>query len=64
MRQEIALSALIGAAVMFVAMLAFSEIVQGNVMDATYAKVGVSALFGGFVYRQKHRQATRRGDAR
>jgi hypothetical protein len=59
MRQEFALSAVIGAAVMFVAMLALSEIVQGNVMSGTYAKVGAAALFGAFVYWQKHREAAR-----
>jgi hypothetical protein len=62
MRQDFALSAVIGAAVMFVAMLTLSEIVQGNVMSGTYAKVAASVLFGAFVYWQKHREATR-GDA-
>jgi hypothetical protein len=63
MRQEFALSAMIGAAVMFVAMQAFSEIAQGNLMSGTYAKLGAAVLFGAFVYWQKHREAARRGDA-
>jgi hypothetical protein len=54
---------MIGAAVMFVAMQALSEIAQGNLMSGTYAKVGAAVLFGVFVYWQKHREAARRGDA-